>query len=78
MLFNFQYRRVSSPNGANTALTWQPNPDNFFFIAADLTSHDPFAYTAWPHYHNNIGQPNSNAADTRVHPKTEPTVDTGA
>ena len=43
VLFNLQFRRVSTTNNATTALTWQPTPDNFFFISADLTTHDPFS-----------------------------------
>ena len=43
VLFNLNMRRVSATNNANTALTWQPTPDNLFFIAADLSTHPPFA-----------------------------------
>ena len=32
---------MSSTSGANTALTWKPDPDNFFFIAIDLTTNAP-------------------------------------
>ena len=42
-LFNLRMRRVTGTNGANTALTWAATPDNFIFIAADLSSHTPFA-----------------------------------
>jgi len=33
--------RVSSTPGANTPLTWQPAPDNFYFIDADLNNFAP-------------------------------------
>ena len=40
-LYNLNMIRVSSTPGANTALTWQPPPDNFYFIDADLESRAP-------------------------------------
>ena len=40
-LFHLNMIRVSSTSGANTALTWKPDPDNFFFIAIDLTTNAP-------------------------------------
>ena len=40
-LYNLNMTRVSSTPGANTALTWRPPPDNFYFIDSDLDSHTP-------------------------------------
>ena len=40
-LFHLNMTRVSSTSGANTALTWKPDPDNFFFIAVDLSTNAP-------------------------------------
>ena len=40
-LYNLNMTRVSSTPGANTALTWRPPPDNFYFIDDNLDSHDP-------------------------------------
>ena len=40
-LFHLNMTRVSSTSGANTALTWKPDPDNFFFIDADLDTNAP-------------------------------------
>ena len=38
VLYNLRMLRVSSTPGANTPLTWQPDPDNFIFIDGDLNS----------------------------------------
>jgi len=40
-LFILNMTRVSSTPGANTPLTWQPPPDNFYFIDADLNNFAP-------------------------------------
>ena len=37
-LFNLRMLRVSSTPGASTALTWQPDPDNFYFTDDNLNS----------------------------------------
>jgi hypothetical protein len=40
-LYNLNMTRVSGTPGASTALTWQPDPDNFIFIDADLNTYAP-------------------------------------
>jgi phosphatidylinositol-3-phosphatase len=40
-LYNLNMTRVSSSPGANTALTWQAPPNDFYFIDANLDSQTP-------------------------------------
>jgi hypothetical protein len=40
-LFNLNMTRVSSSAGASTALTWDVDPNNFYFIDANLESRPP-------------------------------------
>jgi len=40
-LYNLNMTRVSSTPGASTPLVWKPDPDNFYFIDADLNIQAP-------------------------------------